>query len=111
MNTLTVSFYDTKSYDRQAFLDAAGGDAGMECHFHEFRLSVETAASAAGCEAVCVFVNDRVDAACISMLAELGVKLIALRCAGFHAQLRAVSLALSGLFGRQCHVHPMGAGD
>jgi D-lactate dehydrogenase len=84
MKTLTVSFYDTKSYDRQAFLNAAGGNAGVEWHFHEFRLSVETAASAAGCEAVCVFVNDRVDAACISMLAELGVKLIALRCAGFN---------------------------
>lgn len=84
MKTLTVSLYDTKSYDRQAFLNAAGGNAGVEWHFHEFRLSVETAASAAGCEAVCVFVNDRVDAACISMLAELGVKLIALRCAGFN---------------------------
>lgn len=84
MNTLAIGFYDTKPYDRQAFLDSTGSDAGMEWHFHEFRLSAETAASAAGCEAVCVFVNDRVDAACIFMLAELGVRLIALRCAGFN---------------------------
>lgn len=84
MNTLAVSFYDTKPYDRQAFLDAAAGNSGMEWHFREFRLSAETAASAAGCAAVCVFVNDRVDAACIAMLAGLGVRLIALRCAGFN---------------------------
>jgi D-lactate dehydrogenase len=84
MNTITVSFYDTKPYDRQAFLDAAAGDLGMEWHFREFRLSAETAASAAGCAAVCVFVNDRVDAACITVLAGLGVRLIALRCAGFN---------------------------
>jgi len=84
MNTLAVSFYDTKPYDRQAFLDAAAGNSGMEWHFREFRLSAETAASAAGCTAVCVFVNDRVDAACIALLAGLGVRLIALRCAGFN---------------------------
>ncbi len=48
MNTLAVSFYDTKPYDRQAFLDAVAGDSGIEWRFHEFRLNAETAASAAG---------------------------------------------------------------
>ncbi len=84
MPALHVSVYDAKPYDREAFLKAASSRAGIEWRFHDFRLSVETAASAAGAHAICVFVNDRVDAACIRVLAELGVKLIALRCAGFN---------------------------
>ncbi len=79
---LTVAFYDTKPYDRQAFLAVAG--EGLVWQFHEFRLTAETAATAAGAEAVCVFVNDQVDAACLEQLAALGVKLVALRCAGFN---------------------------
>lgn len=84
MKKLAISFYDTKPYDRQAFLEAAAADSSMDWHFHEFRLNTVTAASAAGCEAVCVFVSDCVDAACIELLAGLGVRLIALRCAGFN---------------------------
>lgn len=84
MKPLTISFYDTKSYDQQAFLDAAKDAEGIEWRFHDFRLNAETAASAVGAQAVCVFVNDRVDAACIEVLAKLGVKLVALRCAGFN---------------------------
>ncbi len=57
---------------------------GIEWRFHEFRLSNETAASAKGATAVCVFVNDQVDAACLRTLASQGVRLIALRCSGFN---------------------------
>jgi D-lactate dehydrogenase len=78
----TVAVYDAKPYDRE-FLTAAGG-AAVDWRFHEFRLNAETAATASGATAVCVFVNDRVDAACVAKLAELGVRLIALRCAGFN---------------------------
>ncbi len=52
--------------------------------FHEFRLSAETASSAKGSQAVCIFVNDQADRECLKILAALGVKLIALRCAGFN---------------------------
>ena len=79
---LEAAVYDTKPYDRE-FLTAASGKK-IRWHFHEFRLSAETALAAAGARAVCVFVNDQVDAACINKLADLGVKLIALRCAGFN---------------------------
>jgi D-lactate dehydrogenase len=84
MNSPTsIAFYDTKSYDRDYFTrDAAKG--GMDLQFHEFRLDSTNASSAAGCEAVCVFVNDRVDRACLEVLASLGIRLIALRCAGFN---------------------------
>lgn len=84
MITLTISFYDTKPYDQQAFREAAKEVQGMEWRFHDFRLNAETAASASGAQAVCVFVNVRVDAACVEVLAGLGVRLIALRCAGFN---------------------------
>ena len=78
-----VAFYDTKSYDREGMLAAAGaGD--IRWTFHDFRLSLETAATAAGAAAVCVFVNDRLDAACLTTLADLGVRHVALRCAGFN---------------------------
>ena len=79
---LEVAVYDTKSYDRE-FLTAAGGKQ-IRWHFHEFRLSAQTALVASGAQAVCVFVNDVVDAACVGKLADLGVKLIALRCAGYN---------------------------
>ena len=52
--------------------------------FVEARLGLETASLAAGCEAVCVFVNDRVDADTLERLAEAGVRMVALRCAGFN---------------------------
>lgn len=79
---IEVAVYDTKPYDRE-FLTAAGGKQ-IHWQFNEFRLSARTAPIAAGTGAVCVFVNDTVDAACVDKLADLGVKLIALRCAGFN---------------------------
>lgn len=80
---IKIAFYDTKSYDREAVLAAPGG-AEMEWMFHDFRLTSETAATAAGADAVCVFVNDRLDRACLEKLAAAGVKRAALRCAGFN---------------------------
>jgi len=80
---MKVPFYDAKPYDRLFFVKA-GESSGMEFAFHAFRLSAETAASAAGCSAVCVFVNDTIDRACLSALANHGVRLVALRCAGFN---------------------------
>lgn len=79
----TTAFYDTKSYDRQYFEDAARA-RGLRCCFHEFRLTAETAATAEDADAVCVFVNDRVDRPCLEALHRFGVKLVALRCAGFN---------------------------
>ena len=79
----TVAFYDTKPYDREYFERAPAADR-LRRQFHEFRLSSETAATAAGAQAVCVFVNDRLDAACLQQLHQIGVRLVALRCAGFN---------------------------
>jgi len=83
MSSRSIAFYDTKPYDRDYFAGRAA-ERGLEPHFHEFRLDASNAASAAGSEVVCVFVNDRVDAACLKSLAGHGVKMVALRCAGFN---------------------------
>lgn len=78
-----VAVFDTKPYDRE-YLSQAAGAARVTWRFHEFRLCSETAPAAKGAQAVCVFVNDQADRACLENLAALGVKLIALRCAGFN---------------------------
>jgi D-lactate dehydrogenase len=78
---MRLTIYDTKSYDREFFTELAV--PGIELVFHEFRLDAANAASAAA-GAVCVFVNDKVDRACLEVLGERGVGLVALRCAGFN---------------------------
>lgn len=75
--------FDTKPYDRGP-LERAGADTAIDWRFMDFRLSAETAMAAEGAAAVCIFVNDRADRPCLEALAALGVKHLALRCAGFN---------------------------
>ncbi len=78
---MKVAVFSTKPYD-QRFLAAAS--AGHELIFLEDRLNERSAALAAGCNAVCAFVNDDLNAATLGILAAQGVRLVALRCAGFN---------------------------
>ena len=78
---IEVVVYDAKPYDRE-YLSKAASAQNITWRFHEFRLSEETAAVASGAQAVCIFVNDHADRACLEQLSALGIKLIALRCAG-----------------------------
>lgn len=80
---MKVTFFDTKEYDRKAFEKYQGQD-GLELKFYETRLCEDTAGLARGADAVCVFVNDDVNAAVIDRLHGDGVRLIALRCAGYN---------------------------
>ncbi|MGA0333541.1 MAG: 2-hydroxyacid dehydrogenase [Kiritimatiellia bacterium] len=80
---MRTAVYDTKSYDRESLLAAAGADQ-IEWVFHPFRLSVPTAAASEGMNAVCVFVNDHVDAESLRQFDKMGVGHLALRCAGFN---------------------------
>ena len=79
----TVAVFDTKPYDREYLTHAPGADQ-LIWRFHEFRLSPETAATAAGASTVCLFVNDQADRPTLEILASHGVRLLALRCAGFN---------------------------
>src|SRR5262245_54447099 len=80
---ITVSVYDAKSYDR-VYLPNVPTNVPIDWRFHDFKLSAETASSARDSDVVCVFVNDKVDRACLKTLAELKVRLVALRCTGFN---------------------------
>jgi lactate dehydrogenase-like 2-hydroxyacid dehydrogenase len=90
---MRVIIFSTKSYDR-AFLETANAADAHHLTFVDSRLTRDTARLAQGHEAVCVFVNDRIDEEIIETLRAFGVRLIALRCAGFnnvdlHASARA----------------------
>jgi len=80
---MNVAVFSTKPYDRM-FLEAANAAHGHELIYFEPRLTRETSALAAGFPAVCVFVNDQLDATVLAALARQGTRLIALRCAGFN---------------------------
>ncbi len=78
---IPVAVFDTKPYDR-AHLQEASDRSGIEWRFLDFRLTPQTAQMARGCQAVCVFVNDQLDRACLEALAAEGLRLVALRCTG-----------------------------
>ncbi|GAA4447459.1 2-hydroxyacid dehydrogenase [Novipirellula rosea] len=80
---MKIVVFSTKSYDRE-FLSAAAKPLGHELTFLEPRLTSETVQLANDHQAVCVFVNDQLDAAVLRSLAEQGVRVVALRCAGFN---------------------------
>lgn len=80
---MKLAVYSTKQYDRK-YLTQVNEDYGFELEFFDFLLSDHTAKNAVGCDGVCIFVNDDGSRAVLEELAELGVKFIALRCAGFN---------------------------
>ena len=80
---MKYAFFDTKPYDRPAF-EEYGKAAGITFKYYEAKLDIDTANLAKDCDGVCIFVNDTADAAVIDRLNEIGVKAIALRCAGFN---------------------------
>ena len=80
---MRVAVFSTKPYDVDS-LRAADEDDRHELLFLEPRLTLETVALAQGCDGVCVFVNDDVGAAVLEALHEAGVRLVALRSAGFN---------------------------
>ncbi len=80
---MKITFFGTQPYDRESF-DRANASFGFEFNYHRSHLNGNNALLAQGADAVCIFVNDTADAGTIRQLAAMGVKLIALRCAGFN---------------------------
>jgi D-lactate dehydrogenase len=78
--------YSIRSYDRSSFLEIAAARVGTQHQFRfaQDRLTVETAQFAAGCEAVCAFVNDDLGAVVLELLHEQGIRHVALRSAGYN---------------------------
>lgn len=80
---MKIAFFDTHSYDKKSFIQA-NENFNYEIDFRDYKLNENTALTAKGFDVVCVFVNDIVNEAVIKTLKECGIKLIALRCAGFN---------------------------
>lgn len=76
-----VAFFSTQPYDRKFFENSTDRH---EIEFFETRLNRKTVNLVQGFDAVCVFVNDNIDAEVLKSLKEQGVGLVALRCAGFN---------------------------
>ncbi|PVY41208.1 2-hydroxyacid dehydrogenase [Pontibacter virosus] len=80
---MNVLFFSSKVYD-STFFNTANATHQHKLSYLEVPLNKNTAVLAKGYEAVCIFVNDTANSEVLRLLAEQGVKLIALRCAGFN---------------------------
>ncbi len=82
---LQMAVFSARPYDRQ-FLDQANQQAGLPARllYYDVALDEHTAALAEGCQLVCVFVNDRLDAPSLRALHGHGVRAVLLRCAGYN---------------------------
>jgi D-lactate dehydrogenase len=85
---MKIAVFSTRSYDRESLSQAAASNATFhESHyfcFHEVHLSPETVHLAKGHDAICAFVNDRLNRAVLETLQAEGIQLVALRCAGYN---------------------------
>ncbi|KAA5540582.1 2-hydroxyacid dehydrogenase [Adhaeribacter rhizoryzae] len=80
---MKIIFFSAKPYDQQFFTEV-NQQYNFELNFLEAHLNSKTAVLAQGYEVVCVFVNDAITAEVLQILANQGIKLLALRCAGFN---------------------------
>ncbi|WP_320128138.1 2-hydroxyacid dehydrogenase [uncultured Sphaerochaeta sp.] len=78
-----LAFFDTKNYDKNWF-DRLKQDYDVEIQYFESKLNENSVLLAKGFDVVCAFVNDHVDEAVIKGLIDDGVKLVAMRCAGYN---------------------------
>lgn len=78
-----IAFFDSKNYDKESFNDH-NKMYNYEITYFESKLNSETASLTKGFDVVCIFVNDKADANTLKTLEENGVKVLALRCAGYN---------------------------
>ena len=79
----TIAFFGTKPYDESSFTDK-NKEFGFEIRYYKGHLNKNNVLLTQGVDAVCIFVNDIADAEVLRIMASNGVKLLALRCAGFN---------------------------
>lgn len=78
-----IAFFDSKNYDKESF-NNHNKMYNYEITYFESKLNSETASLTKGFDVVCIFVNDKADANTLKSLEENGVKVLALRCAGYN---------------------------
>lgn len=87
---VSIAFFDAKPYDITYFTES-NKEFKYNIDFYESHLNSQTASLAQGHDIVCAFVNDKIDANTAEILSNLGIKLIAMRCAGYNnVDLKAV---------------------
>lgn len=79
---MQVAVFSAQKYDQQGF--SQWTDPALHWRFLPQRLDESSVQAAAGCDAVCAFVNDQLNAAVLQQLQQLGIRFVALRCAGFN---------------------------
>lgn len=80
---MKIAFFDAKPYDKPSF-EKYGAEKGIKFKYFETKLNEDTVDLAKGFDGVCAFVNDTINATVIDKLNEMGVTVLALRCAGFN---------------------------
>lgn len=80
---IKIAFFDTKEYDKKLF-DEYNKNYGYNITYFKSILNIETAPLTKGFDVVCIFVHDKIDKQTLKILENNGIKLIALRCAGFN---------------------------
>lgn len=81
--TCRIAFFDTKPWDRESF-DSADASFGYDIRYYKGRLNENSVPLTKEANVACIFVNDDAGASIIRQLKENGVRLLALRCAGFN---------------------------
>ncbi|WP_017445251.1 2-hydroxyacid dehydrogenase [Gayadomonas joobiniege] len=84
MKQVNLAIFSNKPYDKLYFNQALKNGSNISIDYFSEPLSVRTATMAKGFDAVCIFVNDKADHACLSVLKQLGVNIVLLRCAGYN---------------------------
>ncbi|MDP5190392.1 2-hydroxyacid dehydrogenase, partial [Rheinheimera baltica] len=79
---MKVAVYSAKQYDQDGF--SRWADTSLQFQYLDTRLTADSVKLAAGCHAICVFVNDELNEQVLRQLSELGIEMVALRCAGFN---------------------------
>ena len=77
-----LAFFDTKPYDRESFDRLNAGR--YDIRYFETRLTAAALPLAEGCDAACAFVNAEIDRAVVEGLVARGIKILAMRCAGYN---------------------------
>jgi D-lactate dehydrogenase len=80
---LKVAFFDTKPYDEDLF-NRYNSKFNFQITYFEARLTERSVSLAKGFDVVCIFVRDEATTYVINQLVDYGVKMIALRCAGYN---------------------------
>lgn len=78
-----IVFYGTKPYDKESF-ESINKEYGFDLRYFKGNLTIDNVPLTKGSDVICIFVNDNADRGVIKAMAENGIKLIALRCAGFN---------------------------